>query len=155
MSRPKGEAALHAAHLASPQPPTNNHEVIFAMGYLSTHRFELFDENQDGALTPDEWLEAEFAACAVYNVKRDGRLLLEEFAQTINGPTDKPFSVGAQPLHRIEAQFRALDRGHKGYLTIEDFRERAMKTFRLNDVNRNGLVTKAEIDEVKRARRVR
>jgi Ca2+-binding EF-hand superfamily protein len=148
MSHPRGEAALKAAALAAPKPPETMNEVLSAQNYLFTHLFELFDVNQDGALSPDEWLEYIFSSYAVYNKAKDGHLLSDEFAEFINGPTSHPFGVGRQPVSRIEAMFRNLDHGNKGYLAIEDFRDEAMKYFRANDVNRDGLVTPAEMQEV-------
>jgi Ca2+-binding EF-hand superfamily protein len=147
MSLPIGQAAMRAARLAAPKPPETAEDVLRVAAYLQRHRMELFDQNSDGVLSFDEWLEYHFTYVSTYNVKGDGRILLEEFAQSINGPEAHPFST-MRPWHEIERLFRKFDRAGKGYLTIEDYREDAMRSFRINDVNRDGSVTEAEINEV-------
>ena len=148
MSFPAGEMALKAANLAAPTKPTTAAEVLSAMGYINKHRFELFDTNQDGALTADDWLEMSFATYAVFNKQRDGRLTLEDYSQVFTGPVEHPFPGASSRSKEIAKRFRTKDRAAKGYLTIEDFREDAAQNFKLNDVNRDGLVTQAEINEV-------
>jgi hypothetical protein len=149
---PLGETAMKAAHLAAPVKPTTASEVLSAVGYINRHRFELFDANQDGALTPDEWLEMNFATYVIFNKQRDGHLTLEDYTQFFMGPTEHPFPGGtARSAHEIEGHFKKLDRANKGYLTIEDFRAEAALNFQHNDVNDDGKVTQVEIDDVSRS----
>jgi hypothetical protein len=150
MSHARGEAALHAAKLAAPHVPETLDDVIRTSVYLDVHRFELFDANHDGALTPEEWQEYVFTSYAVHNKARDGRILRDEFAAVINGPKQQPFTVGTMPTSTIESLFRSLDQGHKGYLTIDDLRDEAMKTFRKSDKNGDGKVTDEELHSNKR-----
>jgi Ca2+-binding EF-hand superfamily protein len=151
----KGEAAIRAAALAAPMPPTTTHELGMAMGYLIKHTFELFDQDKDGSLTFDEFLEYHFASYLVFNVERDGRLTFEEYRESYAGPPAHPFTIPHPSDRDIERRFHALDRAKKGYLTIDDFREEAMQYFRANDVNRDGRVTQEEMDEVARGGRPR
>ncbi|HTI67401.1 MAG TPA: hypothetical protein VL460_07635 [Caulobacteraceae bacterium] len=148
MSHRPGEAALKAVNQASPQPPETRADARKAGAYLISRRVKLFDANHDGAYTPDEWSEMEFASWALFNKKRDGKILLEEFAQSFNGPTKDQMKLFHEPLSKLKARFDRMDRGHKGYLTIEDFRERAMTTFRFNNVNHDGLVTEGQMKAV-------
>jgi hypothetical protein len=152
MSYPMGEVALKAVGLAAPVKPTNSTELLAALGYINQHRFELFDANRDGALTADEWLEMHFATYAIFNVRRDGRLTLEEYSQYFTGPSEHPFHGGSAPsAQEIASHFHRLDQGHKGYLTIEDFRGEALQNFQTNDANRDGHVTLQEINDTARS----
>lgn len=144
---PAGEASMKAAKLAAPKPPETPDDILRVAAYFQQRRMTLFDQNGDGALSPDEWLEYHFAYTATYNVKGDGRILLSEFAQSINGPVAHPLP-SLRPRKEIERLFRQRDRGNKGYLVIEDLRDDATGWFRLNDLNRDNRVTEAEIYEV-------
>jgi len=147
-----GSLAIKAAALASPTPPQTARDVGQAMGYLDGHRLELFDADHDGSYDVNEWLEYSFAPYLVYNVQRDGRLTPDEYAQFFQGPREHPYPNIGPNIREIEQRFRRLDRGNKGYLTIEDFRGEATANFRENDVNHDGHVTQAEIEEVGRRR---
>ena len=126
------EAAIAAARIAAPRPPETVAEVIRAMNYLTLHKWELFDANHDGALSPDEWLEFIFSTYCVFNASEDERILFTEYAQVKNGPVHDPF-LSLQPMRELHAQFDSLDHGHKGYLTIDDFRRARPGVIRGND----------------------
>lgn len=143
----RGRIAVAAARIAAPHPPQTLGEVMRAMNYLTLHKWELFDTNHDGRLSRDEWLEFYFSTYCVFNVNGDGRILFDEFEQLINGPTHERLSFPT-PMRDVHAQFDALDHGHKGYLTIDDFRGLAQSQFEADDLNHDGFVTQAELTEL-------
>ncbi len=148
----KGELALRAVNLACPTPPRTVEEAFKASTYISTHYWQLFDVNNDGAVDFEEWREAEFVPFLYYNQRRDGKVLLNEYMNVYLGPPLHRFTVVHPDKDGVEKAFRMLDKGHKGYLDIDDLSSVARATFELNDVNHDGLVTQAEIDQVSRRR---
>ena len=136
-----GRLAIAAAALAAPHPPRNLQEELDVGNRLAAISF---DENKDGALDFDEWIEQEFAAYLVYNASHDGKLKYDEFrrACAAGGPIDQVVEQEARE------KFARMDQSRKGYLDIDDFHDLAFSTFALNDVNKDGHVTQAEINEV-------
>lgn len=156
------ELAIGAARLAAPLPPQNSAELMRSLGYLTSNRRGLFDANHDGRYGFVEWLASDFAVYLIYDVAKDGHVLEDEFIQTRCGPNTQPYMscglagapvMGFSRQHAHE-EFERLDHGHKGYLVATDFTGEALSYFRVNDIDRDGYITDAEIAYVAtRARR--
>lgn len=142
-----GQAAIAAARMAAPRPPETLEQYIHSLNYLSLHKWELFDANHDGALSRDEWLEFTFSAYLIFNESGDGKVKFTEYAQFINGPVHHPL-LSLRSMRELHAQFDAMDHGKRGYLTIEEFRDVAESFFLENDLNHDGFITEAELNEV-------
>lgn len=142
----QGRLAIAAALKAAPHPPRTDEEEFEALrrlgggdGYMD------FDQNKDGALDFDEWIEQEFSAFLIYNASHDGKLKYDEFRRyhvNLHGG-----SMDELAERETRQKFDAMDSGGKGYLMVDDFHDLAFSSFALNDRNHDGKVTKQEIIE--------
>lgn len=138
-----GRLAIAAAALAAPHPPRNLQEELDMGNRLDAISF---DENKDGALDFDEWIESEFSAFLLYNASHDGKLKYEEFRRYYANLSGGELDEGGE--RETRKRFNDMDKGRKGYLEVDDFHDLAFSSFALNDVNKDGRVTEAEISEV-------
>ena len=151
----KGELAIRAVKLAAPTVPQTARESSEASSRLGFLTWKIFDMNQDGVLNFDEYLEYSFATYLLFNEKRDGKLLYDEFKQYWLGPKNHPYTIPYPSEETVRTRFEELDQGWKGYLEIDDLRAEALYYFQVNDLNKDGLVTQAEMSEVARGGRSR
>lgn len=139
----QGRLAIRAAAIAAPRPPQTLDEELAAGNRLAQVSF---DEDHDGALNFDEWIEQEFAAFLIYNASHDGKLKYDEYRRYYYNLHGGLMDEAAE--RETQARFHELDRGHKGYLLIDDIHDLAFSSFALNDVNHDRRVTPTEIAEV-------
>lgn len=140
----QGRLAIAAALKAAPHPPRTNDEEFEALRRLGGYM--AFDDNKDGALDFDEWIEQEFTPFLIYNVSHDGRLKYDEFRRyyvNLHGGGE----LDDVAERETRQKFDGMDAGKKGYLTVDDFHDLAFSSFALNDRNHDGKVTEQEIIE--------
>jgi Ca2+-binding EF-hand superfamily protein len=67
--------------------------------------------------------------------------------QLFISPMGEPFRTDFGRPYPVEAWFANADRGHKGYLTLDDFREDAKRFFKVVDENGDGVIDGFEVGD--------
>lgn len=142
-NRYHGRLAIRAALMAAPHPPRSLEELGDALQRLEAISF---DEDKDGALELDEWVEQDFATMLIFNFSHDGKLKLPEYLAYKETLDEN--SKNTEVRISDQREFELLDYRRRGFVTIDDIRDTSFNWFELNDVNRDGRVTDKEIDQV-------
>ena len=106
---------------------------------------EMYDQNQDGTVTKEEYLAQRQTAFLRTDVNGDGTLSTDEYLNEFVDRLDRQVaSVRTSQLKQALVRFKALDKDEDSYLTQAEYDASGTRMFQRWDTSGDALVTMAE-----------
>ena len=141
------EKAAAIARKQYPEALPPNQWRLLRNAYISSHKWELFDINHDGFLDFDEYLSMEWAGYLVQVPAGKTVITKLEYMNRFLGDAGDKFSGWHVPYQPqvVAGLYSGVDPYNKGFITCEDIRLEAMRSFSFSDKHHKGRISKDEL----------
>jgi hypothetical protein len=150
----RAERVAQMAREAFPDPPTTPIENAQKNVFIHQHRWEFFDPKHTGRIGLEAFIDYQWASMLAYARAGSCVVDLQEYMSYFLGPErivedikskSPEFAATYQAEAKgFEANFRSLDTGNKGYLTLQDMRRVYSSQFRAADRDGDGYLNETE-----------
>jgi Ca2+-binding EF-hand superfamily protein len=115
--------------------------------FIAQHLWQLFDSNHDGRMSFDEYLNSEWAGFLAQLPAGQCRVTKTAYLMSFLGSPDGPNSWWKLPyqLQIFTNMYHEMDKTNKGYITKDDIKARAARSFRYSDKRHQGYLTRDEL----------
>lgn len=141
-STAKATAAKQVTARANLRP---NSVLKMPTSHNLTGMLEMYDQNQDGTVTKEEYLTQRQTAFTRTDVNNDGSLSADEYLNEFVDRLDRQVAaVRTSQLKQALVRFKALDKDEDSYLSQAEYDASGARMFKRWDTSGDAMVTMAE-----------
>jgi Ca2+-binding EF-hand superfamily protein len=129
----------------SNQTVTRQSTLVMPTTHSAKGMIGMYDQNQDGAVSPTEYLQVRTAAFERTDSDRNGQLSQGEYIEEFSDRLDQQIAKTRDTqLQQALTRFNALDTDHNGILSAPEYHQSGQRMFARWDTDQNRTVSVSE-----------